>query len=95
MEEMRRLNNAFGIGIIQLNAREIDQSEILFSARTREELDWDTIERLNENPDFKNFLGYVSEDMRLGKTKSPYEEVLEGQKFEEYINEKSILELSR
>lgn len=95
MEEMRRLNNAFGIGIIQLNAQEIDQSEILFSARTNEELDWSTIDRLNANPDFRNFLRYVSEDMRLGKTKSPYEEVLKGQKFEDYVREKSVLELSR
>lgn len=56
MDEIRRLSNAFGIGVIRLNAKNITESEILFPARFNENLDWDTIDRLNEeNVDFKNF----------------------------------------
>ena len=32
IDEMRRLNNAFGIGVIRLDAEHFMQSEILFSA---------------------------------------------------------------
>ena len=40
-DELRRLNNSFGIGIIKLNPKNIFQSEILFSAREHKNLDWD------------------------------------------------------
>lgn len=46
MDELRRLNNAFGIGGIRLDAEHFMQSEILFSANEKESLDWDTINRL-------------------------------------------------
>lgn len=39
MDEMRRLNNAFGIGVIRLDAEHFMQSEILFSAKEKESLD--------------------------------------------------------
>lgn len=55
-EELRRLTNAFGVGIIKLNAENIEESEILFQARFNETLDWNTINRLSEdNGDFKSF----------------------------------------
>lgn len=46
MDELRRLNNAFGIGVIRLDAEHFMQSEILFSAKEKDSLDWDTINRL-------------------------------------------------
>ncbi|HPW26788.1 MAG TPA: HTH domain-containing protein, partial [Tenuifilaceae bacterium] len=41
-DEVRRLNNAFGIGIIKLNPENIFESEILFPSRINQEIDWDT-----------------------------------------------------
>lgn len=62
-EELRRLNNAFGIGIIRLNPVNISQSEILFTSKERKNLDWDTIERLvDENEDFRTFIADVAVD---------------------------------
>ncbi len=62
-EELRRLNNAFGIGIIRLNPVNISQSEILFTSKERNNLDWDTIERLvDENEDFRTFVADVAVD---------------------------------
>ena len=62
-EELRRLNNAFGIGIIRLNPVNISQSEILFTSKERKNLDWDTIERLvDENEDFRTFIADVAAD---------------------------------
>ena len=56
-EEMRRLNEAFGIGIIKMDAREI---QVLFPARERK-LDYNAIEKLNSiNIDFEEFVFHVA-----------------------------------
>jgi uncharacterized protein len=59
--EITLLNNAFGIGIIQLNIEDICNSQILLPARFRENLDWLIINKLVENnPDFKEFIEDVT-----------------------------------
>ena len=56
-DEMERLNNAFGIGIIQMQAAE---SKVLYPAREKR-LDYSTIEKLNNlNPDFRTFVAKLS-----------------------------------
>ncbi len=78
LDELRRLNNAFGIGVIRLDAEHFMQSEILFSAKEKESLDWETINRLvDDNRDFKDFLNDLMEDIKVGKVKSQYDEVYE------------------
>lgn len=78
LDELRRLNNAFGIGVIRLDAQHFMQSEILFSAKEKESLDWETINRLvDDNRDFKNFLNDLMEDIKVGKVKSQYDDVYE------------------
>ena len=63
-EEMERLNNAFGIGIIQMQATE---STILYPAREKQ-LDYNTIEKLNNlNPDFHTFISKLSKVMLATK----------------------------
>jgi uncharacterized protein len=55
MEEMERLNQSFGIGIIELNANPY-QSKILFQAKYRE-LDFKTIDKLCKiNKEFEKFI---------------------------------------
>lgn len=59
MEEMARLNRAFGIGVIKLSPYSDDTKE-LFPAK-RNELDYYTIDKLCRiNPDFKNFITKVT-----------------------------------
>jgi hypothetical protein len=54
------------------------QSEILFSAKEKDSLDWDTINRLvDDNRDFKSFLNDLMEDIKVGKIKSRYDRVYE------------------
>ena len=78
IDELRRLNNAFGIGVIRLNPEHFMQSEILFSAKERDILDWDTVNRLvAENPDFRDFLDDLMEDITVGKVKSKYDKVFD------------------
>lgn len=89
IDEIRRLNNAFGIGVIRLNQEHFMQSEILFSAKERDSLDWDTVNRLvAENPDFRNFLDDLMEDITVGKVKSKYDKIFtEEEEVQEYFKE--------
>jgi len=90
-DEVRRLNNAFGIGIIKLNSENIFESEILFPSRINQEIDWDTVNRLaNENSNFNDFLKLITEDCKLGKVKSQYDKVMKMDELTKYINDKGI-----
>ncbi|MBE0639173.1 MAG: HrgA protein [Bacteroidales bacterium] len=90
-DEVRRLNNAFGIGIIKLNPENIFESEILFPSRINQEIDWDTVNRLaNENSDFSDFLKLITEDCKLGKVKSQYDKVLKMEELMKYVKDKGI-----
>lgn len=93
IDEIRRLNNAFGIGIIRLDAKHFMQSEILFSAKEREVLDWDTINRLvDSNSDFRKFLEDLMEDIKIGKIKSKYDNVyIEEEEAYQYAIEQNII----
>ena len=63
-EEMERLNNAFGIGIILMQAND---SKILYPAREKE-LDYNTIEKLNNlNTDFCTFINKLSMVLNASK----------------------------
>ena len=92
---MRRLNNAFGIGIIRLDPINISQSEILFASKERNNLDWDTIERLaEENEDFRTFISDVAvdttdNDKRLRGEYDVY--FLDDEEAEEYAKKKGMI----
>ena len=91
LDEIRRLNNAFGIGIIKLNASNIYESEILFPAQVKTDLDWETANRLaKENVDFRTFLSDMSEDIKLGKIKSNYDEILSPDDIDIYLKTKKF-----
>ena len=63
-EEMERLNNAFGIGVILMQA---DDSKILYPAREKA-LDYNTIEKLNNlNSDFCTFITKLSKVLNAAK----------------------------
>lgn len=90
-DELRRLNNAFGIGIIKLNTENVFESEILFPASIKQSIDWDTVNRLaNENSDFSDFLKFITEDCKLGKIKSQYDKVLNLEELTKHIEDKGI-----
>jgi len=63
LAELERLASSFGIGIIQLDPHDIDASRILYPARGRDTLDWETINKLCEqNKEFDRFLQDVKID---------------------------------
>ena len=68
MDELTRLSSAFGIGVIKLNLEDPHSSEIILTAKFREALDWDTINKLvTMNSDFKEFISTVKIDVTSKK----------------------------
>jgi len=63
LAELERLCASFGIGIISLDVTDFDSSRVLFPARSRDILDWETVNKLCEqNKDFKKFIKDVKID---------------------------------
>ena len=60
MEEIKRLNQSFGVCIIKLNYYNPEDSEILFSAKKRNDLDIDTMHKLCNNRQFQDFIDDVN-----------------------------------
>jgi hypothetical protein len=90
--ELQRLTNAFGIGVIKLSAENINESEIICTARYNENIDWETLDRLVEDsPDFKKFLTDLMEDNALGKVKSNYDKVIDDDEYVKYLKKKNII----
>lgn len=63
-EELQRLSTSFGIGVIELIVEDPNSSDILYPARRKDNLDWETINKLfSMNTDFKGFLRRVKVDL--------------------------------
>jgi uncharacterized protein len=62
--ELKRLTSAFGIGIIKIDIDNVDDSTLLFPAKPKSEIDWETVNKLSkENPDFRGFIVRIKNDM--------------------------------
>ena len=80
-DELSRLSTSFGIGVIQLNTEDPNSSEIIFPATTRENIDWETINKLTMNTDFKEFISTVKIDITSKKIhKKEYDTIYEPDK---------------
>lgn len=67
MDELRRLSNSFGIGVIELDLEDPEASEIVLPAKTRLEIDFEAANKLaKENSDFASFLRNVQIDVSCG-----------------------------
>jgi hypothetical protein len=63
LSELERLSASFGIGIIVLDLTDIDSSNVLSPAHPKDDLDWETMNKLCEqNDDFATFIGDVQRD---------------------------------
>ena len=68
MEELKRLSQSFGIGVIQLDTVQVEDSEVLLAAKERSEVDWETVNRIAEiNPDFKDFVDCVGKSITINQ----------------------------
>jgi hypothetical protein len=61
--ELRRLSGSFGIGVIRIALDDPDSSEVLFPARERDSIDWDTLNKLTMNKDADDLLVRIKNDL--------------------------------
>lgn len=92
LSELERLAASFGIGIVQLELDDIDSSSVLYPARVKPVLDWETINKLcEENRNFEKFIQDVKIDFESRRIhRSEYDEVPKDAA--EYIREKLKIE---
>ena len=71
LEELRRLSSAYRIGLIRLNAQNVNESQVLIPAIERRDVDWDMVNRLAvENGDFMDYVKLVNDFYLTGETRS-------------------------
>ncbi len=94
LAEIERLAASFGIGIIHLDLTDIDSSSVLYPARIRGALDWETINKLcDQNPDFGKFVEDVKIDFESKRIhRAEYDEVIKEPI--EYIKERLKIDQS-
>ncbi|MDV2686482.1 HTH domain-containing protein [Alkalihalophilus lindianensis] len=88
LNELKRLSTAFGIGIVELDIEDPDSSSVLFPARYKQNLDWETMNKITvQNPDFKKFIKRVKNDLNSHEViKQMYDKVYEVEQLVEMIN---------
>jgi Uncharacterized protein conserved in bacteria len=70
LKELRMLSAAHGIGLIQLDPESPSESQILIPARERQEIDWDSANRLaTENKDFLEYIKLVKQFYQTGEAR--------------------------
>jgi hypothetical protein len=80
ISELTRLSSAFGIGIIHLNIDDPNSTEILLPAKFKENLDWETINKLAMNKDFEEFLKRITVDITSREIrKEKYDRIIESE----------------
>ncbi|RVY90415.1 hypothetical protein EC503_04725 [Helicobacter pylori] len=95
LDELRRLNQSFGIGVIKLES-EISNSKILLPAKERE-IDIPTLNMLvKQSPkDFKPFIEKINKQIEKGldtavDMENFFDEVLDNEAMQKYIKDKGI-----
>ncbi|MGN8451403.1 HTH domain-containing protein [Helicobacter pylori] len=95
LDELRRLNQSFGIGVIKLES-EISNSKILLPAKERE-IDIPTLNMLIEQSpeDFKPFMEKINEQIKKGLDTAVdmedfFDKVLDDEAMQKYIEDKGI-----
>lgn len=79
IDELKRLSSSFGIGIIEIDIESPDDSKVIFPAKNKSELDWETINKLIKiNYDFKEFISDINACVTSNKIyKAAYDKIFE------------------
>jgi len=70
-QELRMLSALHGIGVILLNPANPSESEMMLPARSRADVDWQSVNRIVvENEDFKDYIELVSTYYQTGRVRA-------------------------
>ncbi|USP03111.1 COG2958 family protein [Bartonella taylorii] len=68
LKELRTLSSLHGIGFIRLDKENFSESQIMLPAKERNEIDWDTANRLlEENKDFFQYIKLIRQFYQTGE----------------------------
>ena len=71
MKELRILSSLHGIGFILLNVDDPTESQIMIPAKERDDIDWDTVNRLaEENKDFRHYVKSIRQFNQTDEVKN-------------------------
>jgi uncharacterized protein len=85
--ELTRLSQSFGIGVVQLNINNPDDSTVLLPARKNPEIDLPTVNRVAAvNSDFAEFIGSVAKSIKINHpTVTGFDELLTDVELEAHL----------
>lgn len=88
LSELARLSSSFGVGVIEIDINDPDSSAIKFPAQKRENLDWETVNKLTVmNKDFKQFIKRVRSDLKINEIrKEKYDKIFDEDQLIKLIN---------
>jgi len=89
--ELSRLSTSFGIGILRLDLEAPDSSEVVFPAKERTQVDWDTVNKLaTMNKDVKQLLIRLRKDLNNKEVIKPeYDTVMSAEDLPKLIKKKT------
>ncbi|MBQ9742981.1 MAG: HrgA protein [Ruminococcus sp.] len=93
MSELSLLNSGFGIGVIKLNIEFPEQSEILFYAKPKTNIDINMLDKLiNKNSDVQQIFNCVEESNKLSRVvnMSQFDKILDEIEYEKHLNKFSL-----
>jgi hypothetical protein len=91
IEEVRRLTNTFGIGLIKLDSETVEEGQIIVPATYKKQLDIDAMDRLaSENRDFADFLQNAIDDNTIRRVNSRYDSVMSDTEMLKHLKDKGI-----
>ena len=94
LDDLSRLVNVFGIGVICLDIENIEQSEILYPAAQRDRLDWATVDRLvARNANFRRFVADINADAKTGMMRGSFETAISPEEYDDWIAGTSVARL--
>jgi len=89
LQEIKRLSNSFGIGLIRLDVDDPDSSEIMLPARQKDTVDIETMNRIAQvNPNYKEFLKRIKSDLSSKEIrKEKYDQIMD---IDDIVNRKGL-----
>jgi hypothetical protein len=89
LQELSRLTNSFGIGIIRLDIEDPDSSEIMYPAKEKDIVDIETMNKIAQvNRNFKEFLKRIKSDLTTREIiKEKYDKIYD---IDDLINGKGL-----
>jgi hypothetical protein len=89
-DELTRLSESFGIGVIRLDTGQPLDSEVLLPACEKPDVDWETVNRIaKDNADFREYISSVTKSIEINQIViNAFDAIYTDEKIFEYVKSK-------